>query len=280
MTNKTLRMRQGIFNYGILAIASIIVIIPIIFMIGTSFKSISEIMSARQSTILPVDFTTEGYRNVMNNYPFMTFFRNSVITTCVSTVVAVLFSTLAGFGFSRFSFKGKGAMMFFVLTTQMFPSVMLFVPFYKLLSVYGLSESLVGIILVYISSVIPFCTWMMYGFFQGISKELDDAAAIDGCGSFRTFFQIIAPLTLPGIITTTIYSFINCWNEYMFTMIIATRQEMKTLTVAIGEMAGYYSVMWNDLMAASVISCLPLMVMFIFLQRYFISSLTQGGVKE
>ena len=249
-------------------------------MLSTSFKSINEIMTARRSTLFPVDAVSEGYHNVINNYPFLTFFRNSAVTTLSSTFVAVLCSTLAGYGFSRFSFKGKAAAMFFILTTQMFPSVMLFVPFYKLLSVYGLSNSLVGLVLVYISTVIPFCTWMMYGFFQGISKELDDAAAIDGCGSFRTFFQIIAPLTLPGIITTTIYSFINCWNEYMFSMIIATREEMKTLTVAIGEMAGYYKIMWNDLMAASVLSCIPLVLMFIFLQKYFISSLTQGGVKE
>jgi multiple sugar transport system permease protein/raffinose/stachyose/melibiose transport system permease protein len=274
-----IKIKEAVFNYTILVIAVAIVLIPITFMVSTSFKSIEEIMTSRTATLFPRKFSLEGYKNVTGNYPFITYFKNSVLTTSFATIFCVALSTLAGYGFSRFKFKGKTSLMFFVLTTQMFPSVMLFVPFYKLLSIYGLSKSLVGLILVYISSVIPFCTWMMYGFFESISKELDEAASIDGCGRFKIFFVIVAPLTLPGIITTTIYSFIHCWNEYMFTMIIATKDQMKTLTVAIGEMAGFYKIMWNDLMAASVLSCLPLIVLFIFLQKYFISSMTQGAVK-
>lgn len=119
----------------------------------------------------------------------------------------------------------------------------------------------------------------MYGYFEGVPKDLDNAAAIDGCSKFQKFFIIIAPLTMPGIITTVIYSFIQCWNEYMFTMIIATNDNMKTLTLSIGEMAGYYKILWNDLMAASFISSLPLIIMFVVLQKHFVSSLTQGAVK-
>jgi multiple sugar transport system permease protein/raffinose/stachyose/melibiose transport system permease protein len=120
---------------------------------------------------------------------------------------------------------------------------------------------------------------MMYGFFQSISKELDDAATIDGCGPFAVFFKVIAPLTLPGIITIIIYSFVQSWNEYMFTMILVSKEEMKTLTLIIGQMAGFYQVNWNELMAASTLSAIPLLLLFIFLQKYFVNSLTSGSVK-
>ena len=256
-----------------------VAVLPILYMITTSFKSISEILSAPLATFLPVAPTLEAYHNIWNNYPFFSYLRNSVVVTLCSTLLAVTFSTLAGYGFSRFKFRTKSALMLFILTTQMFPSVMLYVPYYKLLSVYKLTNTYTGLILVYVSSVIPFCAWMMYGFFEAISKELDEAALIDGCGRFRTFFSIVMPLTLPGLISTAIYAFVQGWNEYMFAMIFTNAEEMKTLPVAIGQMSKSYKIMWNDLMAASLLSSIPLIVLFIFLQRYFISGMTSGAVK-
>ena len=120
---------------------------------------------------------------------------------------------------------------------------------------------------------------MMYGFFNSISRELDEAARIDGCGHIKIFLQIITPLTLPGLVSTTIYAFIQSWNEYMFSMLCITADKMKTLPVVIGQMASYDKIAWNDLMAASLVSSLPVVILFIFLQRYFISSMTQGAVK-
>ena len=262
-----------------LTLGSLIVLVPILYMASTSFKSINEIMTSSTVTMFPKTFSLEAYKNVITEYPFFTYLKNSVVISTVATVLAVLFSTLAGYGFSRFQFKGKGMIMMFILVTQMFPAVMLFVPYYKLLTIYGLANSRRGIILVHIASVIPFCSWMMDGFFNSISRELDEAARIDGCSHLKIFWKIIAPLTLPGLISTTIYAFIQSWNEYMFTMLCITSDKMKTLPVAIGQMASYDKIMWNDLMAASLLSSLPVVVMFIFLQRYFISSMTQGAVK-
>ncbi len=277
MTKKNIG--TNIISYMFIICGTLFVLIPISYMISTSLKSISEIMTAPITTLFPKKVTPEAFVNVLTNYPFTTYLSNSVILTVASTVIAVVCATFAGYGFSRFKFKGKTAMMLFILTTQMFPSVMLFVPFYRILTIYGLNNTRLGLTLVYVSSVIPFCTWMMYGFFEGVSKELDEAARIDGCGKFRTFFQIITPLTLPGLISTTIYAFIFGWNEYMFTMLFTSSETMKTLPVAIGQMVGYNKVLWNDLMAASMISSIPVLVLFIFLQRYFISSLSDGAVK-
>ena len=266
-------------TYLLLSLCSVVILLPMIYMFSTSLKSISEILTAPKATLFPVQATLEGYRNVMTKYPFMTYVINSVYVVGVSTLVAVVFSTLAGYGFSRFQFAGRGALLMFILITQMFPSVMLYVPYYKLLANWGLSNSHTGLILVYIASVIPFCTWMMYGFFNSISKELDEAAMIDGCGRLHTFFRIVMPLTLPGLISTTIYAFIQGWNEYMFAMIFTNSDALRTLPVAIGQMSKSYSVYWNDLMAASTLSSLPLLVLFLFLQKYFISNMTGGAVK-
>ncbi len=271
--------RVNALCYVGLVLASLIVLVPIIYMASTSFKSIEEIMSSTVVTLFPQKVSTEAYRNIINNYPFFTYLKNSVIISVSATVVAVAFSTLAGYGFSRFRFKGKGVVMMFILITQMFPAVMLFVPYYKLLTIYGLANTRAGIVIVHIASVIPFCSWMMYGFFNSISRELDEAARIDGCGHLRTFLQVVAPLTLPGLISTTIYAFIQSWNEYMFSMLSITKDSMKTLPVAIGQMAGYDKIMWNDLMAASLLSSLPVILLFLFLQKYFISSMLSGAVK-
>lgn len=271
--------KQNLLTYLLLIFVSLFALIPIIYMVSTSLKSISEILTAQRATLFPVNATVEGYVNTWTKYPFFTYIKNSIVVVLISTFVSVLFSTLAGYGFSRFNFLGKGALLMFILVTQMFPSVMLYVPYYKLLSIWGLSNTHTGLILVYVGSVIPFCSWMMYGYFNSISTELDEAAMIDGCGRIRTFWQIVLPLTLPGLISTIIYAFIHNWNEYMFAMIFTNSDELRTLPVAIGQMSKSYSVYWNELMAASTISSIPLMVMFLFLQRYFISNMTGGAVK-
>lgn len=203
------RKNRNAGTYITLCVLSVFVLIPIIYMVSTSFKTIDEILTAPKATLFPVSPSAEGYVNMWSKYPFVQYIKNSCIVVLVSTVVAVLFSTLAGYGFSRFNFRGRGALLMFILVTQMFPSVMLYVPYYKLLALMHLSNTHMGLILVYIGSVIPFCSWMMYGFFNGISRELDEAAMIDGCGRIRTFWQIVMPLTLPGLISTTIYAFIQ-----------------------------------------------------------------------
>jgi multiple sugar transport system permease protein/raffinose/stachyose/melibiose transport system permease protein len=261
-----------------LVLAAILAGFPVVYMVSSSLKPLSAIVSGL-ATLLPKHPSLASYATIFQHYPILSYITNSLWAAGASTLIAVVASTFAGYGFSRFQFRGKSTMLLFVLATQMFPSVMLFVPYYKLLGLYGLSNSLVGLVLVYTAAVIPFCSWMMYGFFNGVPRELDEAASIDGCGRVVTFVSVVAPLTLPGVISTTIYAFVTGWNEYMFAALFITSDSKKTLSVAIGQMAGFDSVRWNELMAASVVSSLPLLVVFLFLQRYFISGMTQGSVK-
>jgi multiple sugar transport system permease protein len=167
----------------------------------------------------------------------------------------------------------------FILITQMFPSVMLLVPFYGIINRLGLINTHLGLIIVYVSFTVPFSTWMMIGFFKTLPLELDEAAMIDGCTVWQTFSRVVLPLTLPGIASTSIYSFITSWNEYMFAFILTNSPDMRTLSVGIAELNGFQQILWNDMMAASLIASLPSIILFIFLQKYFINSLTAGAVK-
>src|SRR5690606_17231623 len=154
----------------------------------------------------------------------------------------------AGYGVARFEFRGRGSFLTFLLMSQMFPSIMLLIPYYRIIQTAGLVDSHMALIITYVSFQIPLCSWMMYGYFKGIPKELDEAAAIDGLGRFRTFCQIVFPLALPGAVATAIYAFISGWNEYMFALVLTQSEGMKTLAVGIGQMAGQYRIMWSDLM--------------------------------
>jgi ABC-type glycerol-3-phosphate transport system permease component len=278
----TIRKKRPLFRlfmYIILIAASAMVLIPVLWMISTAFKSNEEVM-VTPPVWIPENPTFDAFARIWKDYPFGDYFLNSVIIVIAATLISIIFSALAGYGASRFRFRGRGSFLTFLLITQMFPSIMLLIPFYQVLKTLGLIDTHMGLIIVYISFTVPFCTWMMLGFFDSIPKELDEAALIDGCGPVRTFVQIIFPLSLPGIAATAIYAFLQSWNEYMFALILTTREEMKTLPVGIGQLNGYYKVAWNDMMAASIISSMPLIIMFLFMQKYFISSLTAGAVKQ
>ncbi|NLO09368.1 MAG: carbohydrate ABC transporter permease [Clostridiales bacterium] len=276
---KRARVISGIGTYTVLVIASIVVLIPILWMLSTSLKIESETISIPPKWI-PDNPSLEAYSRLWSEYPFLTYFKNSIIIVLSSVFLSVLFSCLAGYGVTRFNFKARKSFLSFLLVTQMFPSIMMLIPYYKVLSTYGINDSLLGMIIVYISFTVPFCSWMMVGFFRTIPLELDEAAIIDGCSRWKAFYKIILPMTLPGIASSAIYAFITGWNEYMFAQVLINSPELKTVPLGIAELNGFYKILWNDMMAASIIASLPLVILFIFLQKYFISGLTAGAVKQ
>jgi len=265
--------------YPVLVAACLAVLTPVLWMVSTSLKNKTELFSD-PPLLWPESPSLAAYRSVFTDYPFADYFTNSLIVVLTATAISLVFSTLAGYGLSRFKFSGRGAFLAFLLLSQMFPSVMLVIPYFKIMKTAGLLDSRLGLIVTYISFTIPFCTWMMYGYFKSIPRSLDEAASIDGCGPARTFFEVILPLALPGMVATAVYAFITGWNEYLFALILTNSESQKTLPVGIGQLIGQYKVEWNELMAASIYSTIPLMLFFLFLQRYLISSLTAGAVKD
>jgi len=265
--------------YVVLAGACAMVLTPVLWMVSTSLKERTELFSD-PPLLWPESPSLTAFRSVFTDYPFADYITNSLVVVLTATAISLVFSTLAGYGLSRFHFSGRGAFLGFLLLSQMFPSVMLVIPYFKIMKTAGLLDSRLGLIVTYISFTIPFCTWMMYGYFRSIPRDLDEAASIDGCGPARTFITVILPLALPGMVATAVYAFITGWNEYLFALILTNSETQKTLPVGIGQLIGQYKVEWNELMAASIYSTIPLMLFFLFLQRYLISSLTAGAVKD
>ena len=278
MTVSASRLWVQLVGYTILSIVAVCVLIPVGWMFSTAFKTDSEIFSDPPQWI-PNILTLDAFTRVWSDYPFLQYFGNSFTVVGTATFISVFFSAFAGYGMARFEFRGKGSFLTFLLMTQMFPSIMLLIPYYKIIQTIGLVNTHGALIITYISFTIPFCSWMMLGYFKGIPRELDEAAAIDGLSRLKTFFQVVLPLALPGIAATAIFSFITGWNEYVFALVLTQSEDVKTVAVGIGQLVGQYKILWNDLMAASLYAIVPLVAVFAFLQRFLISGLTAGAVK-
>ena len=263
---------------AIMLMGCLIVLVPVYWMIITSFKVTTETFWNPPS-LWPTQFSIEAYKNVLTNYSVGTFFKNSCIMVIGATVMTMVVSTIAGYGASRFNFKGKAGFLAFVLVTQMFPSVIMLIPFFRILKMYHLINTYMGIIIVYVSFQTPLCTWLMYSYFETIPKELDEAASIDGLRRWGIFSRIVLPLSLPGLASTFIYSVINRWNEFQFAMTLTTKDAMKTISAGIGLMIDDTMINWNDMMAASILASIPLILVFFFAQDFFFAGLTAGSVK-
>lgn len=268
----------GIGTYFTLIVFSLFILFPLAWMFVTSFKTLEDTFSVPPRW-LPNPVSFQAYTDIWTKYPLGTYFRNSIIVVVFSTLVSITVSCLSGYAASRTRSRLKKPFMTFLLMLQMFPAVMLLVPYYKMLTNFKVVNTLQGLILPNIAFTMPFCTWMMMGYFNTIPRELEQAAMIDGCSKLQSFSRVLIPLALPGIAATCIYSFIQVWNEYMFSLTLQTTEDMKTLTVGIGQMVGEYRTLWNEMMAASILASLPLISIFIFFQKYFISTLTAGAVK-
>jgi len=270
---------SGISSYFVLTFAAFFVMIPVLWMISTSMKIEAETITIPPRWI-PENPTFAAFIRLWTDYPFAIYFRNSLIIGFMAVIIAVSFSCLVGYGVTRFNFKGKKRFVGFLLLSQMFPSIMMLIPYFQLLTTFNLRDTHIGMTLVYVSFTIPFCSWLMIGFFKTIPLELDQAAIIDGCSRWQAFRIIVLPMTLPGVAAASIYAFITSWNEFMFAQLLTNDPNMLTVPVGIAQFHGFYRIAWNDMMAASTIASIPLLIIFIFLQRYFISGLTAGAVKQ
>ncbi|MDR2024757.1 MAG: carbohydrate ABC transporter permease [Hungatella sp.] len=268
-----------VITYAVLIIMASFIVVPVLWMISTAFKTEPQTYYPQPKWI-PDPFSLDSFRKFFNTYNFGRMTLNSLVVCLSAMVICVACACLAGYGVTRFRFKGRKQLMSFLLITQMFPGVMLVVPFYAVLSKYHLVNSLFGLVVVYAATNIAFSTWMIVSYFKTIPLELDEAARVDGASSFRIFWNIILPLIVPGIAAVAMFVLFNGWNEYMFSSVLVSKDELKTLTVGIISLNSQYQIKWNDLMAASSISSLPLVILFVSFQKYFIAGMTGGAVKS
>ncbi len=264
-------------------IICIVTLFPFIWMISTSFKSAEEVYSY-PPTFIPAKKTLQGYVEILTtnskSFNFIKWTLNSVVVAVLTTIFSMIIATLGGYGISRFRFKGKAALSYVIITTQVLPGSLLIVPLYIIMSQLKLLDTLLGLILAYATFSVPFCTWMMKGFFDTIPISLDEAAMVDGAGRFKVYTKVILPLTAPGLVATCLFSFITGWNEYLFASTFMKSYNNWTLPVGIASFQGQYTTNWNTIMAGSVLITIPVVILFLLLQRPLVSGMTAGAVKQ
>ena len=279
---KARRKRSTAATALLVLLICLFAVFPFLWMISTSFKPSEEIYKA--PTLLPENPTLAGYRETLTqntrNFDFMRWALNSAILSVCTTLFSLTISTLGGYGMSRFRFRGRGALGYVILFTQMLPGSLLILPLYIIMMNLGLLNSLVGLTLAYTTFAVPFCTWMMKGYFDTIPPSLDEAAMVDGGSRLMVFFKVVLPLTGPGLAATGIFSFIAGWNEYLFASQFAQSYDKWTLPVGIASFSGQYTTNWAALMAGSVLITLPVVIIFLVLQRSLVSGMTAGAVKQ
>ena len=266
------------WSYFLLAWIAFFCLFPLAWMVSTSLKVFEETY-VTPPTWWPAHPTLQAYGTIWSIQSFSTYFVNSSIVAVITTVVSLVLASLAGYGFSRFRFPGAGSLMGFILATQMFPGVLLVIPYFLMSSKAGFFNSYQILIIAYTSFALPFCVWMLKGFFDRVPRELDEAALIDGASRFGAFLRVSLPLAMPGIVATAIFSFLVAWNEFLFAVALTSSPQMYLLTVGIASNIGQFRIQWNDLMAGAVVATVPIILLYAVLERYLVEGLTAGAVK-
>ncbi|WP_017473611.1 carbohydrate ABC transporter permease [Amphibacillus jilinensis] len=264
----------GIFT----VVLALLFISPYIYIVLTSIKPSSDAISS-SPTFFPRQLSLENYVTMFNQMPIIRYFLNSFTTASISTILAVFLGALAAYGLSRFSSKTGHAFLLLTLCVRMIPMISIAIPMYIIINVMGLIDTRIALIITYTAINVPFSIWLMIGFFNNIPKEFDEAARIDGCNVFSAFIKVILPVSLPGLATAAIFCFMLAWNDFLFALLL-TSTNAKTATVGISEFLTAYNLDLGPMTAAAVSFSLPIMVFSILVQRYIVSGMTLGAVKE
>ena len=261
-----------------LIILSIIAFFPLIWIILSSLKSSGELTSSPTS-FLPKVFTLANYKNVIDNLGFTTNIVNSLIISLITTLIAIVISAMAAYGIVRFFPKFGSIMSRALVTTYMFPPILLAIPYSLVMAKLGLTNTRIGLVIVYLSFSVPYAVWMLVGFFKTVPLGIEEAARVDGANKVVVFTKIVLPLVAPGIVATAIYTFINAWNEFLYSLILINSTDLMTVSVSLKSLQGAEILDWGSMMAASTLVVIPSVLFFTFIQKYIAGGMTEGSVK-
>ena len=262
----------------ILAVIFVFSLLPFFWMTSTSLKTDKEAYRI-PPTFLPRNPTLESYSQVLIWTNFPRFFFNSTFVSLATALFSTFVGSLAGYGFSRFKFPGRMTLIGVIIATQMLPGVLLVGPYFKLLVQIRLYNTYPGLILAFTTITLPFSTWMMKGFIDTIPEELDQAALVDGCSTFGTFWRIILPVITPGMVATVIFAFLLAWGDLLWVLVLTSGESMATVTLGLSRLVTQFRIIWPQLMAGSMIGSLPPLILYLILQNYLVKGLTAGAVK-
>ena len=251
---------------------------PLLWMLVSSFKP-AEQLFVSPPRLLPSTLTLDWYRNVMLQSDAPTYFRNSLVIGAATTAICLSIGTLAAYGVSRFEFPGKRVFLIGALLSYVFPAIVLFVPIYMIINSLGLIDTLAGVVIAHTILTFPFALWMLRSFFIAIPREIDEAAWVDGASYFLTFVAIILPLALPGVFSVGVFVFVLSWNEYLFASVLITSGSLKTIPVGISEFITSFDVRWGEIMAMGALATMPVIALFLSVQRFFLRGVIAGAIK-
>ena len=264
--------------YAVLGGLALVVLFPFYWMTITSFKT-EEQMRSIVSMFWPRPFAVENYQQLLAKTEFAAWYGNSITVAVSSTLLATAVGTIGAYALARLKFLGRGFMASATLITYLVPPSILFIPLYKQMQALGMANSLAGLIAAYPSFTVPFVTWLLMGYFESIPEELEEAAMIDGATRFGAFYRIVLPLSAPGVLAAGLYAFTQAWNEFLYALVFITDGKLRTLPVGLASFITGDVYGWGYLMSGAVLTTLPVIAAYIYLQKYMVEGLTAGGVK-
>ncbi|MDR6571844.1 multiple sugar transport system permease protein [Curtobacterium sp. 320] len=270
------------FKIVTLVVLTLFTVVPLYVMITTAIKPLGDVQN--DFTWIPTNITIQPFIDMWSTVPLGKYFINSLVVCTVATVFSLIIATFAAYGVSRWNFKGKSTFTTAVLSTQMFPGVLFLLPLFLIFTNLGnalgiqLVGSWTGLIITYLTFTLPFSIWMLAGYFETIPRELDEAAMVDGSGPMGALFRVILPSARPGLVAVGIYSFMTAWGEVLFASVM-TNGDGQTLAVGLQQYSTQTNVYWNQIMAASLVVSIPVVIAFLIVQRQFVAGLTAGAVK-
>lgn len=275
--------KMNVSKILITAIFTLIVglmVIPFFIMISTSLKSYAEVTKWPPSWI-PDILRWENYRGVWSgDGNIKRALLNSVIVSSSTMGICILLGSFAAYSVSRFNFRGKKTFLFLIILTQMFSPVVLVGPMYGIMRDLGLLNTYLSMIIPNAAFSLPMTVWLLYGYLEGVSPSLEEAAMLDGCTRLQAVTKILMPIIAPGLVTSGLFAFIVAWNDLLFSRSFITRPDMRTISVALTSYKSVFETSWHNMMAASVVSVIPVFVLFLMIQKHIVKGLASGGVKE
>jgi len=278
VATRTRKRIGSVLLYGIIGLVLIWVLVPFYFIFVTAFKSTVQIQQV-QSMFWPAPWSLEHFVFLFTKLPFTTWYANTILVAFVSTLVSMFAASLAAYALVRLKWKGSGPLSTSVLVAYLMPAALMFIPLYAILTQLHVINTQMALMITYPTVVLPFATWLMMGYYRSIPEELEDAAMIDGCNRFMTYWLVVLPLVRPALLAVAMFSVTQSWNEFLYAKTFLRSTEIFTLPVGLGQLLVADVQPWGELMAAALLTALPVIVLYMLGQKFMIAGLTAGSVK-
>lgn len=279
MTRSRRKALTAVLAYLVVISSLIYFILPMLWIVYTSFRTQASIFTGR--VISPLnEYTLVNYATILSVTDFPAYFQNSIVIAAAVTLSSLFVSITAAYGLSRFDIKGRNALIVGIFATQMFPQVLLIIPLYLVIFSLSLLDKVIGVVLGQLILVLPFQVWMLKGYFDNIPIDLDEAARIDGCSIPQRLLQVVLPVAAPGVMVAAFFSFVVSWGDYLIVSIISQSQRTATITLVMQRLSASLLVRWGDLAAVTVLTIVPTIILFSFVQNRLVEGLTAGAARE